>query len=116
MSARIEPPSQAAPVAGLLRRFAETVDAWVQRAATAATSTNGSGATWASTARRANPSGAHERSEGDHAMNDDAHPGGARVDDAAVREPAAGATEYADEYAWNDIGIALRLDALGAIA
>jgi uncharacterized protein YjiS (DUF1127 family) len=32
MSARIGLPARAAPVAGFLRRFAETVDAWAQRA------------------------------------------------------------------------------------
>jgi hypothetical protein len=50
-------------------------------------------------------------------MNDNFHPGGAYFDDeAAGREAAASATEYADEYALNDIGIALRLHALDAVA
>jgi hypothetical protein len=50
-------------------------------------------------------------------MNDDFHPGGAYADDeAAGREPVASDFEYADEYALNDIGIALRLHALATIA
>jgi hypothetical protein len=50
-------------------------------------------------------------------MNDDFYPDGAYADDeAAGREPAASALEYADEYALNDIGIALRLHALDAVA
>lgn len=50
-------------------------------------------------------------------MNDDLYPGGPYADDeAAGREPAASVLEYADEYALNDIGIALRLHALDAAA
>lgn len=50
-------------------------------------------------------------------MDDDFHPGGAYADDQnAGREPAVNALEYADEYALNDIGIALRLHALDAVA
>lgn len=50
-------------------------------------------------------------------MNDDFHPAGACADDeAADRESAASVLEYADEYALNDIGIALRLHALDAAA
>lgn len=45
-------------------------------------------------------------------MNDDFYPAD---DKAAGREPAAKAPEYADEYALNDIGIALRLRALDAV-
>lgn len=50
-------------------------------------------------------------------MNDDFHADGVYSDDAAAdREPAASVLEYADEYALNDIGIALRLHALDAAA